>query len=197
MRHRFIRIAAMLGCVAATPALAQGNAEAEASATAFAADYAAGLPDFIIDTAAGCYVAIVDGLDAEDQAIVAAEADFISGINALAAAKPELPETLFPALDNCGNTVTSAELMWEWVVDEALPGASEAEQVALGSCVVGAIDRLTLDAKRGITRFRYGNFHQAIEAMLFERPDLGGNIVEDMAACGITVEARRPPLSAG
>lgn len=194
MRHRTIATIMAAACLAAPPALAQDEENAAALAADFATQYAVGLPDFIVDAADACYQAILADLAPEDRAIIGAEPDFISGINALAAARPELPETLFPALDSCAGTVTAGEVMWLWVSGEELEGAAEEDQQELGACLLGAIERLTLDAKRGITRFQFGNFHQAVESMLFERPDLAGSIVEDMAACGVTVEANMAPI---
>ena len=188
MRQRLLSAAVSFSCFVAIPVLAQpGPDSIETMVAPFVTESAVGLPDFIAATAQSCYVATVRGLAEEDQAVLLAGADFIAGINDLARAKPELSEDLFPALDSCGGTIIAGELMWFWVLEDWADATVE-EQTEVGSCLIVAVDRLGLDAKNGITRYRFGDFRDAIDSMLFERLDLAGTLIEDMAACGIAVE---------
>ena len=188
MKCRILGFALAAGCAVAAPALAQSNGDAAGMAANYTAEYAAGLDDLVIEAGTACYIEIVDGLSADDRAMIAAAPDFIAGINALSAAQPELRENLFSELDSCVALMAAQSVMWNWVRFDYLATSDEEEQSVLGTCLMSAVTALTGDAKRGVARFRYGNFHAAIEAMLFERPDLAGTIVEDMAVCGITVE---------
>lgn len=175
-----------LGAMATTVALAQDDGLAEAI-DAYAADYAVGLPDYVAETAAVCFVGVVEALAADDQALIAAGDDFIAGINDLVAEKPELPETLFPALDYCGATVGAGEVLLEWVA-VAYADWEEDEREVLSRCLLAAVDDMEFDAKRGVIRFRFGDFNDAMGAMLRERPDLAGTFIEDAEACGVTFE---------
>jgi hypothetical protein len=163
-------------------AAAPGTPTIEAQVTAFVEVFGAGLPEFILEAARSCFVGVALQLEPAVQQGVLQAPDFIAGVNAATAANPGLAETLFPALDACGGTLIAGEIMWLWVQQD-WQEATEAERVIVGTCLIGAVDRLTLDAKRGIMRFGDGDFAQAIEAMLVERADLAGTIVEDMAAC--------------
>ncbi len=186
MRRRLLGAVIALGCFAVGPASAQPAATIETMVADYLDNAAIDLPSFFIESANVCFLATARGLAAEDQETILAAPDFLAGINAVAAAKPEIPATLFPALDSCWGTMTAGEIMWVWVLAEWDVAADE-ERVVIGTCLLGAIDRLVLDAKRGITRFRFGGFAEAIDAMLLERPDLAGTIIKDMAACGVVL----------
>ncbi len=161
---------------------AAGLPTLEALVSGFIREFGAGLPEFIIGTAEACFVETAVSLAPADQLAIREAGEFIAGVNAAVAANPRLAGSLFLALDACGGTLIVGDIMWLWVQAERAD-AAEAERVALGTCLIGAVDRLPLDAKRGIMRFTDGDFADAIEAMLTERPDLAGTIVEDLAAC--------------
>ena len=156
----------------------------EAQIAAFVDQAAAGLPNFIIVTVEQCFTASTHLLEAADLGIMRQSPDFIAGINSVVQANPAMAEPLFDELDGCGGTLVVGEIMWIWVQAE-FEDATEADRVALGLCLIGAVDHLALDAKKGIMRFRYGDFAAAIETMLDERVDLVGTIVEDLAECGV------------
>lgn len=151
---------------------------------AFVEQAAAGLPRFIVDTVNECVAATTQTLTAQELDIVGRAPDFIAGVNEVVKANPAIAEGLFDELDGCGGTLVVGEIMWIWVQAE-FADAAAADRMALGSCLIGAVERLALDAKRGIMRFRNGDFADAIETMLGERLDLAGTIVEDLAGCGV------------
>ena len=196
MRRRLFGVVIALGGFAAGPVLAQPVATIETMVGNFVETTTIGLPAFIVEATHECFLATVNGLEETDHKVMLAAPDFIAGINALAAAKPEIPETLFPALDSCAGTMTAGEIMWVWVLAE-WDQATEEEQITIGTCLLGAIDRLVIEAKRGITTFGLGEFPDAIAAMLIERQDLAGNIVEDLAACGVDAAffVQGPPIA--
>jgi hypothetical protein len=188
-RAPFVAIATLL---TAMPAGGQPATDPiEALIDDFVAEAAVGLPDFIGATADACLVATINGLDGTAQEAMRAAPDFLDGVNAIAAANPELPETLFPALDACVGNINAGEVMWLWIEAE-WADATVDQRIAAGSCLIGAVDRLALDAKRGIARFRRGDFADAISAMMFERPELAGTLIEDMAVCGVQIELTAP-----
>ncbi|MCW5697511.1 MAG: hypothetical protein KIS96_12370 [Bauldia sp.] len=193
MGRRLFAVVAMSVCAAAQPANAQpAPATIEESIAAWVGETAAGIDAFIVAATQACYERLIGGLsDARQQTILDAGA-FIAGINALVSAEPDLRETLFPGLDNCGGTAAIGEMMWTWV--KANAGLSLDARHALGECLITGVDRLSLDAKRGIASFRYGDFRAAVETMLYERPDLAGTVQEDFAACGLIVEPNLPPM---
>ena len=159
----------------------------DAQVSIFVEEMAAGLPSFIVATANACFTETTALLTPAEQDILRGAPDFVAGVNAVVAANPAAADALFPALDACGGTIVVGELMWFWVQAD-WAHAGEAEQIALGSCLIGAVDRLTLNAKLGIMRFQAGDFADAIDAMLAERVYLGGTIVEDLIACGARTE---------
>jgi hypothetical protein len=156
----------------------------EAQIGTFVEQAAAGLPEFIVDAVNQCFVATTRLLTAQEVDILRQAPDFIAGINAVAQANPPLAGTLFDELDGCGGTLVTGEIMWMWVQSEFVD-AAEADRALLGSCLIGPVDRLALDAKKGIMRFRNGDFAEAIQTMLGERLDLAGTIVEDLDGCGV------------
>jgi hypothetical protein len=156
----------------------------EAQIGVFVEQAAAGLPGFIVEAVNQCFVATTDTLTNAELDIVRQAPDFIAGINDVVRANPTIAEVLFDELDGCGGTLVAGEIMWIWVQAE-FADTTEADRVSMGSCLIGAVDQLALDAKRGIMRFRNGDFADAIETMLGERADLAGTIVDDLAACGV------------
>jgi len=168
--------------------LANAQPVAADGASALVQDFAVAtvgdLPPFFLEKTTACFQEAVDSLTPADREVLGAAADFIAGVNAVAAATPEIAAGFFEALDGCGGTLTAGEIMWEWLEAEQA-GVPDDERLATGACLLVAVDRLPFPAKRGITRFQYGDFADAISAMLFERADLAGTIVADMAACGI------------
>jgi hypothetical protein len=163
---------------------AAGVPTVEALVSGFVREFGAGLPEFIIGTAEACFVKTALSLAPADQLAIRQAGEFIAGVNAAVAVNPNLAGPLFLDLDACGGTLIVGDIMWLWVQAE-WADAAEAERVALGTCLIGAVDRLQLDAKRGIMRFSDGDFAAAVAAMLTERPDLAGTIVRDMAACNM------------
>lgn len=194
MGRRLYAAVALLACAAAQPALAQpAPATIEESIAAWVGETTNYVDDFIADTTQACYERLIGALTDEQRQTIVDAGEFVAGINAVVEAEPEIRETLFPGLDNCGGTAAVGAMMWSWV-RATMVGVSLDERRAIGECLIGAIDRLSLDAKRGIASFRFGDFSAAIETMLYERPDLAGTVQEDFAACGITVEPNLPPM---
>lgn len=104
-----------------------------------------GLPAFIVDSARTCFFEAALTLPTGEQQILAAAPDFVSGVNAIAAQRPEAAAALFPILDACGGTIAASEAMWAWV-QTTYAAVPDADRIALGTCLTAAIDPLALDA---------------------------------------------------
>lgn len=179
-----------LGGLAAAAALLAPGALAQTDALggmmeAYVTEFAVGLPDYFVERGTACLTNVVAALSEDDRAIMAGEEDFIAGVNALAAAKPDVAGTLFPGLDGCLNTIIAGEMMRDWI-EETLAEAPPAGREQTAECMLAAVAEMEPDAKLGVIHFRFGDFGDAIIAMLDERPDLAGTFIDDAAACGVT-----------
>jgi hypothetical protein len=191
-------VAALTASLAAAPALAQGDTDAQITAAVH--DWVVGvgsadLPQPLVDYATTCFGTLLTGMPAAARATFLSSAgEFSDRMDAVVTASPDLSDSLLAGFQECGETLILGGQIYPWVVGSNSAAAPPERIAAETACYKDAIRPLSSD--ENATVFLGTDFAAGLNALILSGGDPDGRLKAAIDACGGMMGSEPAPAAA-